>query len=734
MNGERSFVDLLLPLLALIPILFAVRDLLHDILGIEGFSLAAFLALVPVVAAALVIASHAAKSGGRSLRIIPDISALAAILRRWKAPHPHISVDFERGEIAMRSPSGEAVSIALLEVEDKAVAASRDFREPTDTEKMQRLSRFFHSLQRSNIPFAYLLIASPTDKSEEIASGRLLIATWASDAEGFEKASAKLETNIAKLESSFFATFPDLGLERVKGLRLFEVVQDPVMSLRRGRLGFSLDHLSTLGNIFSKPMLSDAKVVEPNFELPAPKLVSEEGPLLGYALHRGQEIYPVRIALEDLKTHAVIFGATGTGKSTTASTLVKGLVDMGIPVLVIDWHSEYRSLMLDLNGLVFTPGKQVSELVINVLDPALSQDLVEHISLVTDIFSDIFGFTAPQSFMFREALRKVYEKSGYFSGRRGTPPTLSELVQQIERTPSRSVYDNEIKLALLRRLKPLVEGQAGRALNGQSTISVEELFGKPVSIELGHFKEESVRAMFTNILLKMLFDYRSSRHTEKLTHVTVVEEARHVVPFRRPEDPPHIAERMVGELRKYGEGMIFVCQFPSQISPEILKNSSTRIVHAIRTDDDRRVLSGALGLTQAQADYIRKLEVGKAVVLMPKVPSPFPVKVLMMHDGGPVDDALLKKVMSKRLHKPVDRVAAEEKLKFSTALLQKIIAILKNSSRPLTLEEIALACGSTSQNDVALVEKAVERLVENGAVELLQGEEATYYRLSEAPP
>lgn len=56
------------------------------------------------------------------------------------------------------------------------------------------------------------------------------------------------------------------------------------------------------------------------------------GVVLGIDQHRR----PVVLTLEELKTHALVFGSTGSGKSVLLSRLVAGLGDLGISGLVLD--------------------------------------------------------------------------------------------------------------------------------------------------------------------------------------------------------------------------------------------------------------------------------------------------------------------------------------------------------------------------------------------------------------
>lgn len=369
--------------------------------------------------------------------------------------------------------------------------------------------------------------------------------------------------------------------------------------------------------------------VEPNFYLPSPKVARQDDCLIGWVRQKGKNLYRLYLPASTLKRHVSIFGATGTGKSTTAARIILNLLRLKLPVLILDWHSEYRRLVIENDGYVFTPGLEISPFCLNPLDASLSRDLSEHISLVTDIFTDIYSLTPPQSFMLREAIKAAYRKK--------REPILADVVQHIERLPTRSIYDNETKQALLRRLRPLTEGQASRALNGPSTISLKFLLSNTVAIELGHFKEMEIRRIFVSIFLKLLFDHRMRiGQSEKIEHVTVIEEARNIIPLRPIQSPPSIGERMIAELRKFGESFIIVSQFPSQISLEVIKNSATCIVHQLRGGDDKYLLREILGLTSEQLGYLSNLNIGEAVIKSPITALPVlvyiePVESLYRH-------------------------------------------------------------------------------------------------------
>ena len=268
---------------------------------------------------------------------------------------------------------------------------------------------------------------------------------------------------------------------------------------------------------------------------------------------------------------------------------------------------------------MLSPGK--ADFTTNPLEPGSSSEPAEHLAMVSDIFSDIYRFTHPQAFMFRNALQKrLMENTS------DEILTISSLVKTIEAFPLRSAYDNETKVALLRRLVPLTQGQAGKALDGPSTMPFDDLLGKLVCIELGHLRDIQTRSIFAEIVLKTIYEHRV-KGTGMLEHLTVVEEARNIAPGRRLEDPPSVGERMISELRKFGEAMLFIAQFPSQIASEIVKNSGTRIIHRVAWPEDVSIIGDSMNLTASQREHITKLEVGEAVVSLTRIPKPILVQV-----------------------------------------------------------------------------------------------------------
>jgi len=490
------------------------------------------------------------------------------------------------------------------------------------TLQQQRMKGLFDGLYRAAVPFVYIAIMKPDNDEgdNEIFEFDLVVGTWV-DAKGkkVDEAVQTLEERASVLAATLTVALPESTVRRLTRndlrnfLRTFLLPSEPKFP-QAGNASM----VSSLGSFEGRSPTAGSEGSSPQFYVPNSSESGRTGITIGAVRSSGGDFHDFKLQLDDLKRHVVILGMTGSGKSTSAATIVRQVVEMGLPALILDWHDEYAETITRVGGSVFAPGKD--GFAVNPILPPTDSDTVEHIATVTDIFTDIYHFTHPQAYMFRNAMQKVVSESSD-----GEVPRLSSLVNEIERYPLRSAYDNETKVALLRRIVPLTQGQVGRALDVPSTFAVDDILGKPVCIELGHIKDGLTRSIFSDIMMKMIYEYRVGRKAS-LEHLTVVEEARNVAPARRPEDPPSVGERMISELRKFGEGLLFVAQFPTQVASEVIKNSGVRIVHRIAWPEDLNVVSESLALTREQKEHITKLAVGEAVVSLSRLQKPILVQ------------------------------------------------------------------------------------------------------------
>ncbi len=487
----------------------------------------------------------------------------------------------------------------------------------------QRVTGLFEGLRRSGLPFIYAALMSESgDEADEARSLEfdLVVGTWVVGRTGDPEVEAALERNASVLAASVSVALPDAAVERLTNDSLHSFAVNLLLP-KDGSLPQS-GNAEVLGSLVSFEAISPAAMTVrpvPDFYVPSLAESGKDGLLLGTVRSSSGDFHDFRLRLEDLRQHLVILGMTGSGKSTTGATLVKQVAELGLPVLILDWHNEYRRVVEDLGGRVAAPGKD--DFSVNPVESGFESEPAEHVAMVSDIFSDVYHFTHPQAYMFRNALQKrIGETSA------DEVPSLAGLVKTIEAYPLRSAYDNETKVALLRRLVPLTEGQAGRAMGGPGTVSIEQLLESVACIELGHLRDVQTRAVFADVILKMVYEQKV-RDGGAGKHMTLVEEARNIAPARRPEDPPSVGERMISELRKFGESMAFIAQFPTQVASEVIKNSGTKVVHRVAWPEDMKVMGDSMTLSTSQREYLAKLRVGEAVVSVTRLPRPFLLQV-----------------------------------------------------------------------------------------------------------
>ena len=71
---------------------------------------------------------------------------------------------------------------------------------------------------------------------------------------------------------------------------------------------------------------------------------------------------------------------------------------------------------------------------------------------------------------------------------------------------------------------------------------------------------------------------------------------------------------MLAEVRKYGESLIIADQIPNKLTPEILKNTNTKIVHKLFAEDDKEAIGTTMSLTSEQKNFLSSLNTGRAIV------------------------------------------------------------------------------------------------------------------------
>jgi hypothetical protein len=347
---------------------------------------------------------------------------------------------------------------------------------------------------------------------------------------------------------------------------------------------------------------------------------SDENILLGKISDNGPLFY---ISKSDLINHIGIFGLSGFGKTTTCMRILKELSNKKYKIIIFDWHGEYENFIESINGISIELGKD--DYGLNPLMIMINNDIGEHIGFLTDMFTEAFQLSMPQSYMLRKTLLDIISKNGMQS------LTISKIIDELSLKKGQYIsnYEIEIRTALLRRLEPLNYGISKKIFDTTKSLNAEELLNNNISISFKNLSEEGLKKITAFTIMRILYSH-AIRHSLERT-IIVLEEARNIIPQRRYGEPPLLGEKMVSELRKHGVTMIIITQLPSQISYEITRSLSLIIIHRINAFEEILNATGLQSTSSEIAEIAKKartLDKGEALIFLPSENTYYKITIL----------------------------------------------------------------------------------------------------------
>ncbi len=320
----------------------------------------------------------------------------------------------------------------------------------------------------------------------------------------------------------------------------------------------------------------------------------------------------VGIPPDNLLQHILIVGATGSGKTTTTSILIKNLVRLypGLyKILIIDWHGEYRKL-LD-NHVYYDPYSK----------PLIGLSIEEEtLDEIVDVIEESLDLTSPQSYILYEVLKTLLSRSN------GKTIDPAKLVDAIRNYYEESNWQRESKYALLRKIEAIARTSSKGVLIGNSNNEIIRLIrtcNGPLIIDVSTITNVSTRKIYTLLLLKTLL-YLKQTGTLKDNILIVIEEAHNIF----PRDAKHsLIRKYIAEVRKFGIALLIVTQSPSSILEEIMKNTGTKIIHSIRSAVDLEVIGKVIKLPYNYEKLLPVLDPGEAILYNPSYKYPVIIKV-----------------------------------------------------------------------------------------------------------
>lgn len=477
-----------------------------------------------------------------------------------------------------------------------------------------------------------------------------LFFTDLTDAKGSDQGCLHALQNLqipAAMRDESLATFPALGLSRW---------EKPTMSYCGSWL--SANELGLLAGLPQKEVIGLKLREEVEFGLNVEPVPDEDKIVLGYLVQSGEEKkqMPVCLNKSDLDKHTFVSGVTGSGKTTTCQNI---LLDCDLPFLVIEpAKTEYRSLLKKCPDLLFfTPGlPDVAPFFLNPFELFPGEKITSRADMLKATFEASFAMEAAIPQIMEAAIYRAYENKGWHIGTnlwRGIGaddlengpfadgvyafPTLSDMVAAVKEITEKQGFDERLKNDYLgsinARLEGLLAGAKGQMFNTARSIDFSMLVHRKVVIELEEIRNSAEKSLLMGFILTNLLQAVRHAHFEcskegenkdgekkKFRHITLVEEAHRLLSRYMPGDSLNkkqgveVFSDMLAEVRKYGESLIIVDQIPDKMTPEVLKNTNTKIVHKLFAQDDKDAIGNTMALNDDQKAFLSNLQPGRAVM------------------------------------------------------------------------------------------------------------------------
>lgn len=339
------------------------------------------------------------------------------------------------------------------------------------------------------------------------------------------------------------------------------------------------------------------------------------------------------VPVQSLLCHGAVFGASGTGKTTTVIRLLTELYrEQQIPFVVLEAaKKEYVSMLGQIPGLqVYSPGADGMPLMLNPLEPEEGILIENHVAAVVRALITATGGEHPIPEAYEGLLKKTYRQFGWHYGQLAYRdpvkpfPTFQDVLANVEwYIGAHAQYGLEVRQNLTAALKLRSEtvgnGALGRLFSNSGGLTARELLAVPTVIELADFSE-SATVFLMNILLFRFQCYASHLPPEReLKRLIVVEEAHNIVQKTLLEESGRgqnnrAFEKLLAEIRSSGTGLLLSDQRPSAMPEALMANTAIKILHAIESEEDRKTAGGPMNLTDYQRRRLRDFRPGECVI------------------------------------------------------------------------------------------------------------------------
>ncbi len=356
--------------------------------------------------------------------------------------------------------------------------------------------------------------------------------------------------------------------------------------------------------------------------------------------------------------HIIISGASGYGKSTLLKSFLIDMGAYGMPALIFDGHDEHKELVASLGGAAYEAG--ISG--INIF----SNPSIERLEELTALFSNVYSLGYLQENLLYRILKYAYRKAG---NSLDINSVLSEIAVFMKN--SKSATELQRLDHLMQRMESL------KASLPYSYVPISSLHGL-VSFSMLSLKSSEAKLIYLNELASAICRNMYSMEKERgLKMYIVIDESRELL-----EKAGRLLCTLMAESRKFGLGIILVCNDASVLPNEVTENAASIIAFRSSNPSSLNFISGRIagGGMQEIREELGRLGKHNAIVA-----SPTPFIAAM-----PTPEDIAARMRNLSENAPLNARTADTASPANNALLDEI---KEYARKPVRIEDVVKKFG-----------------------------------------
>ena len=334
---------------------------------------------------------------------------------------------------------------------------------------------------------------------------------------------------------------------------------------------------------------------------------------------------PLHLPPKAFLRHAVVFGASGSGKTVACKVLCEEALKSGLPVIAVDPQGDIASMQVQppegAEVIVWTPGSDAGRaLRLNPFGRKPPSDPAEQVSWTGRQAVHIGGLVGVKT---DEELSVLEAALADSIERAMLPQSLDDLAELLE-SPTSKLEQHLAQIArprapgkVARTLRRHSFGARGQLLSRGEPLDVDVLLGRKCGsgarsrlsvIYLNVLHDQESKASFLGFLLEEIYSWMLQNPAQQggLQALLFLDE---LAPFVPPSNRKKPACKdafllLIRQARKYGLGMLLATQNIGDVDYQALNQCSTWLLGSCRASQELSKAKEALGARVSGADHI----------------------------------------------------------------------------------------------------------------------------------